>query len=73
MYRHSKLVSIGSSTRIEGAKLTEREVERLLSNIEIKAFTSRDEGHFAALTNKGYLVRRGAGRGMPCRKHLRIR
>jgi Fic family protein len=35
--------SIGSSTRIEGSKLTDREVERLLANLEIKRFGSRDE------------------------------
>ncbi len=30
--------SIGSSTRIEGSRLSDREVERLLSNLEIKSF-----------------------------------
>jgi len=39
--------SIGSSTRIEGSKLTDREVERLLSNLEIKQFASRDEQEVA--------------------------
>jgi Fic family protein len=39
--------SIGSSTRIEGGKLTDREVERLLSDLEIKEFTSRDEQEVA--------------------------
>ena len=34
--------SIGSSTRIEGSKLSDREVEKLLSNLEIKSFESRD-------------------------------
>lgn len=33
--------SIGSSTRIEGAKLTDREVERLLSNLRIVARRAR--------------------------------
>jgi len=33
--RHvATIESIGSSTRIEGSKLTDREVERLLSNLE---------------------------------------
>jgi Fic family protein len=42
--RHvATIESIGSSTRIEGSKLTDREVERLLSNLEIKQFSSRDE------------------------------
>ena len=39
--------SIGSSTRIEGAKLTDREVEQLLSNIEIRSFVTRDEQEVA--------------------------
>ena len=45
--RVATIESIGSSTRIEGAKLTDREVERLLSNIEIKAFATRDEQEVA--------------------------
>jgi Fic family protein len=39
--------SIGSSTRIEGGKLSDREVERLLSNLRIKTFTTRDEQEVA--------------------------
>lgn len=39
--------SIGSSTRIEGSKLTDREVKRLLANLEIKRFGSRDEQEVA--------------------------
>ena len=35
--------SIGSSTRIEGVKLTDREVEALLSGLDRKSFGSRDE------------------------------
>ncbi len=34
--RVATIESIGSSTRIEGSKLTDREVERLLANLEIK-------------------------------------
>lgn len=46
--RHVATVeSIGSSTRIEGSKLTDREVERLLSNLEIGKFSSRDEQEVA--------------------------
>ena len=39
--------SIGSSIRIEGSKLSDKDVERLLSNLEIKAFSSRDEQEVA--------------------------
>lgn len=39
--------SIGSSTRIEGATLSDDQVEELLSNISKKAFRSRDEQEVA--------------------------
>lgn len=39
--------SIGSSTRIEGARLTDREVEELLSRLELHSFHSRDEEEVA--------------------------
>jgi len=45
--RVATIESIGSSTRIEGSKLTDREVERLLVNLEIKNFVSRDEQEVA--------------------------
>ena len=35
--RVATIESIGSSTRIEGATLTDKEVERLLSGIEVQA------------------------------------
>ena len=41
--RVATIESIGSSTRIEGSKLSDRDVERLLSNLEIQSFASRDE------------------------------
>lgn len=39
--------SIGSSTRIEGVALTDRQVEALLSNLSIKTFATRDEQEVA--------------------------
>jgi Fic family protein len=45
--RVATIESVGSSTRIEGSKLSDREVERLISNIEIKTFGSRDEQEVA--------------------------
>lgn len=46
--RHiATIESIGSSTRIEGSKLTDREVEQLLGKLEIKKFASRDEQEVA--------------------------
>ena len=45
--RVATIESIGSSTRIEGSKLTDREVEHLLANLEIKTFDTRDEQEVA--------------------------
>jgi Fic family protein len=46
--RHMATIeSIGSSTRIEGSKLTDHEVERLLANLEIQRFSNRDEQEVA--------------------------
>ena len=45
--RVATIESIGSSTRIEGSKLSDREVEQLLSNLQIKSFATRDEQEVA--------------------------
>lgn len=45
--RVATIESIGSSTRIEGSKLTDREVEQLLALLEVKSFASRDEQEVA--------------------------
>ncbi|MFB1489260.1 MULTISPECIES: Fic family protein [unclassified Thiocapsa] len=45
--RVATIESIGSSTRIEGSKLSDREVEGLLSNLEIQSFATRDEQEVA--------------------------
>ena len=45
--RVATIESIGSSTRIEGSQLSDREVERLLANLEIQSFASRDEQEVA--------------------------
>ena len=39
--------SIGSSTRIEGVKLSDRQIETLLSNLDQHSFTTRDEQEVA--------------------------
>jgi Fic family protein len=54
--RVATIESIGSSTRIEGSKLTDREVERLLSNLDIKSFASRDEQEAAGYAEAMELV-----------------
>ncbi|MBC5768647.1 Fic family protein [Ramlibacter albus] len=45
--RVATIESIGSSTRIEGSRLSDRDVERLLSNLRIQSFTTRDEQEVA--------------------------
>jgi len=45
--RIATIESIGSSTRIEGARLSDQEVEALLTGLEVKAFASRDEEEVA--------------------------
>lgn len=46
--RHvATIESIGSSTRIEGSKLSDRQVEQLLTNLEIRKFDTRDEQEVA--------------------------
>ena len=45
--RVATIESIGSSTRIEGSKLSDKEVARLLNNIAIKKFDTRDEQEVA--------------------------
>lgn len=45
--RVATIESVGSSTRIEGARLTDREVEKLMANIRLGSFTTRDEQEVA--------------------------
>jgi len=45
--RVATIESIGSSTRIEGSRLTDREVEALLGRLEAKSFATRDEQEVA--------------------------
>ncbi len=48
--------SVGSSTRIEGAKLTDAQVETLLSNLDKTSFASRDEQEVAGYAEAMDLV-----------------
>jgi len=45
--RVATIESIGSSTRIEGSKLTDGEVERLLDEVAVRKFSTRDEQEVA--------------------------
>jgi Fic family protein len=48
--------SVGSSTRIEGAKLTDGEIERLLAGVGLTRFRSRDEEEVAGYAEAMNLV-----------------
>lgn len=55
--RHvATIESVGSSTRIEGAKLTDAQVETLLSNLTSTAFRSRDQQEVAGYAEAMDLV-----------------
>ena len=54
--RVATIESIGSSTRIEGSQLSDREVERLLANLDIKSFASRDEQEVAGYATTMELI-----------------
>ena len=45
--RIATVESVGASTRIEGARLTDKEVDILLSNLDLGSFRSRDEQEVA--------------------------
>lgn len=54
--RVATIESIGSSTRIEGSKLTNKEVEILLGNLSINKFSSRDEQEVAGYSDVMNLI-----------------
>jgi Fic family protein len=54
--RVATIESIGSSTRIEGSKLSDREVEKLLSNLEVKSFDTRDAQEVAGYAETMELI-----------------
>ena len=54
--RVATIESIGSSTRIEGSKLSNLEVGQLLSNLEIQSFATRDQQEVAGYSELMDLV-----------------
>jgi Fic family protein len=69
--RVATIESVGSSTRIEGSKLTDREVERLLSNLEIKPFATRDEQEVAGYAETMELLFQSWGEITLTENHIR--
>jgi len=56
LLRVATIESIGSSTRIEGSRLSDRDVERLLSHLQIQKFSTRDEQEVAGYAKVMELV-----------------
>jgi Fic family protein len=54
--RIATVESVGASTRIEGAKLTDKEVDILLSNLDLGSFRTRDEQEVAGYAEATTLV-----------------
>jgi Fic family protein len=69
--RVATIESIGSSTRIEGAKLSDREVNQLLSAINITAFASRDEQEVAGYAAVMETVFSGYDAIAPTENHIK--
>ncbi len=70
--RHvATIESIGSSTRIEGSKLSDRDVENLLANLEIKSFATRDEQEVAGYAQVMELIFRASQEISFTENHIR--
>ncbi|MEO6186518.1 MAG: Fic family protein [Steroidobacteraceae bacterium] len=63
--------SVGSSTRIEGAKLSDGQVETLLSNLQLTSFNSRDEQEVAGYAQAMDLVFEAFGDLRMTENHIR--
>ncbi len=54
--RIATIESVGSSTRIEGVKLNDDEIERLLAGLDVTSFRSRDEEEVAGYAESMELI-----------------
>ncbi len=69
--RIATIESVGSSTRIEGAKLTDEQVEQLLSKLEQKSFTTRDEQEVAGYADAMDMVFESHAQIMLTENHIK--
>src|SRR5450755_2997554 len=69
--RIATIESVGSSTRIEGSKLSDREVEKLLSGMQTKSFASRDEQEVAGYADAMGMIFDGYDAIAPTENHLK--
>lgn len=69
--RVATIESIGSSTRIEGSKLSDREVERVLAHLDATSFATRDEQEVAGYAEVMELVFRSWAEIAVTENHIR--
>ncbi|MCZ6804039.1 MAG: Fic family protein [Proteobacteria bacterium] len=69
--RVATIESIGSSTRIEGAKLSDAEVEKLLSKLESKSFANRDEQEVAGYADVMNMIFESYEAIIPTENHIK--
>lgn len=69
--RIATIESVGSSTRIEGSKLSDAEVEKLLSRLQTKSFTSRDEQEVAGYADAMDMIFDGYEAMTPTENHIK--
>ena len=69
--RIATIESVGSSTRIEGSKLSDAEVEKLLSRLQTKSFTGRDEQEVAGYAGAMDMIFDGYEAISPTENHIK--
>lgn len=69
--RIATIESVGSSTRIEGSKLSDRKVEQLLANLEVSSFATRDEQEVAGYAETMETIFRAWEDIAPTENHIR--
>lgn len=69
--RVATIESIGSSTRIEGSKLSDSEVDKIFANIEIQEFQTRDEQEVAGYADVIETVFSSAGEITLSENHIK--
>jgi len=69
--RVATIESVGSSTRIEGVRLTDSEVEKLLSGLNTTSFRSRDEEEVAGYAEAMELIFESYDKIQPDENHIK--
>jgi len=69
--RIATIESVGSSTRIEGARLSDQEVDALLSGLDIRSFRSRDEQEVAGYAKAMELIFESWREIAPTENHIK--